>query len=192
MDHSAKNQIYSVNKNAFSSGQIGSKLWLCEELEALFDKIDTIWVYGGWYGLTGFLLLSRNNIEIGNIRSLDIDQHCEYVADMINENWVIDNWKFKAFTENCNEIEISDVKPDLIINTSTEHFARRSWWDNIPEGTTVALQGNNMAHEDHHIHTESLESFIEQFPLTTILYQGEKTFTYPDWSFTRFMVIGVK
>ena len=27
-------------RDAFSSGQISSKIWLCEELEKLFDRID--------------------------------------------------------------------------------------------------------------------------------------------------------
>lgn len=181
-----------LDQDAFSSGQIGSKLWLCEQLESLFTSIDTVWIYGGWYGLTGFLLLSRNNIEIKTIRSLDIDPSCQPIADMINENWVIDNWRFKAFTENCDQIEITDTKPDLIINTSTEHFTSRAWWNNIPLDTTVVLQGNNMKHDDHHVHTDSLRNFVKQFPLSRTLYAGEKTFTYPDWSFTRFMLIGVK
>lgn len=192
MDQTVTNQIYNVDKDAFSSGQISSKLWLCEQLELLFDKIDNIWIYGGWYGLTGFLLLSRNNIQIGKIRSLDLDDRCAPVADMINENWVIDNWRFKAFVEDCNEIEITDVRPDLIINTSTEHFLSRAWWDNIPQGVTVALQGNNMEHDDHHVHSETLDDFVNQFPLSKTLYRGEKTFAYPDWRFTRYMLIGVK
>lgn len=183
---------YLLDKDAFSSGQIGSKIWLCEQIENLFDKIDTVWIYGGWYGISAFLLLSRNNIEVGNIRSLDVDPSCQPVADMINENWVMDNWRFKAFTEDCNQIAITDTVPDLIINTSTEHFTERTWWNNIPEGVTVALQGNNMPHDDHHVHTDNLDEFIKQFPLTTVLYQGEKTFNYPSWSFTRFMLIGIK
>ena len=39
-------QMVSVDKDAFSSGQVGSKLWLCEELERLkwTSRIDIhIW-----------------------------------------------------------------------------------------------------------------------------------------------------
>jgi hypothetical protein len=89
-----------INLNdAFSSGQIGSKLWLCEESEKCFETIDTIWIYGGWYGLTAFLLKSRNKINIGKIRSFDIDPSCESTADLINENWVYSDWQFKATTK---------------------------------------------------------------------------------------------
>jgi hypothetical protein len=179
-----------LNKDAFSSGQIGSKLWLCEELEKIINSVDTIWIYGGWYGLTGFLLSSRNNIQIKEIRSIDIDPACEEIADMINENWKWQQWKFKAVTMNCNKIVPTGI--DLIINTSTEHFENMDWWNNIPTGTFVVLQGNNMPHEDHVIHSTTLDSFINQYPLTTYYFKGSKEFKYPEWEFTRYMVIGIK
>jgi hypothetical protein len=185
-------QTFNVDKDAFSSGQISSKIWLCEELEQLFDQIDTIWIYGGWYGLSAFLLQSRGNIQIGKIRSYDLDPECQAIADMVNENWVIDNWKFKAKTQDCNLLDLDWHGPDLVINTSTEHFESLDWWNSIPKGTTVALQGNNMPHDDHHIHTSSLDEFVSAFPLSTVQYTGQREFTYPDWKFTRFMLIGIK
>lgn len=179
-----------LNKDAFSSGQIGSKIWLCEELEKIFESVDHIHIYGGWYGLTAFLLLSRGKIKIKSIRSYDVDPACESIADMINENWVIDNWTFKAFTKNCDHINDSNV--DLIINTSTEHFDSLEWFNNIPKGTWVVLQGNNMDHEDHRSNANNLEEFVEKFDLSKVYYSGEKDFVYPDWQFTRYMVIGIR
>jgi len=177
-----------ANKDAFSSGQIGSKIWLCEELEKLEWTSNLTYVYAGWYGITAFLLLSRGKFKVDRIRSLDIDPKCESVADAINENWVWQNWKFKAFTQDCDKF----VKggPDLIINTSTEHFDSMEWFSNIPSGTRVVLQGNNMPHDDHVVHSETLEDFINTYPLKSIDYKGEKEFKYPDWSFTRYMLIG--
>ncbi len=185
-------KTFAVNKDAFSSGQVGSKIWLCEELERLFNSVDKIWIYGGWYGVTAFLLNSRGNMRIGEIRSYDIDPDCEAVADMINENWVIDNWRFKADTQDCDVLDLDKHGPDLIINTSTEHFESIDWWDNIPKGTVVALQGNNMIHEDHHTHSTCLQEFTAQFPVTETLYAGQKEFVYPTWRFTRYMLIGIK
>lgn len=180
----------SVDKDAFSSGQITSKIWLCEELENLFDSIDNISIYGGWYGVTAFLLRSRNNIKISKIYSYDLDPHCEQIADTVNENWVIQKWQFKSFTTDCNELVPNDA--DLIINTSTEHFQSMNWFKNIPKGKIVALQGNNMPHEDHFYCSHTIQDFISQFEVTSILYHGEKDFVYPDWSFKRFMLIGIK
>jgi hypothetical protein len=186
------NQTLNVDKDAFSSGQIASKIWLCEQLEKLFNDIDSVWIYGGWYGMTAFLLQSRGNISISSIRSYDLDPTCEAVADMINENWVYQKWKFKANTADCCSLKPKLNDPDLIINTSTEHFDNIEWWENIPKGAYVALQGNNMAHDDHVIHSASLADFCQTYPLDKILYKGELEFTYPDWNFTRFMQIGIK
>ena len=187
-----------INPDAFSSGQIGSKIWLCEELEKIYTQIDCLGIYGGWYGITHFLLKVRGNIQIDRCVSLDMDPTCQPVADMINENWVIKEWQFKAFTEDCNNPRLSQTTEydsgilDLIINTSTEHFESMDWFDNIPTGTRVILQGNNMPHDDHIVHTTTLDEFIAHYPLSGIMYKGEKLFVYPEWQFTRYMIIGVK
>jgi len=182
-------QFLDLNKDAFSSGQIGSKLWLCKQLELtdLYSKETAI--YGGWYGLTAFLLLSRSKFNVEKIRSYDIDPACVPIADMINEYWVWQDWKFKAFTEDCNHLY---TEADLIINTSTEHFDGFGWWHNIKSGTAVALQGNNMRHDDHVNTCGSLTDFCEQFPLTNEIYRGSLEFNYPEWSFERYMIIGIK
>ncbi len=179
-----------INKDAFSSGQIGSKIWLCEELERIGWESKDTWIYGGWYALTAFLLLSRGKFKVKRISSFDIDPACEPIADMINENWLWQNWTFKAFTKDCNKID--HVAADLVINTSSEHFDTMEWFDNIPEGTRLIIQGNNMNHDDHVIHSNNLEEFKSHYPLSHINFEGQKSFVYPDWSFTRFMLIGIK
>ena len=179
-----------IDKDAFSSGQIGSKIWLCEELESIGWHSSLTYLYGGWYGITAFLLLSRGKFSVDRIRSLDIDPACEATADMINENWVRENWRFKAFTQDCNNFE--GQYGDLIINTSTEHFESMDWFRKIPQGTRLVLQGNNMPHSDHHVHTQNILEFIERYPLTDYVFTGQKEFVYPDWQFTRFMTIGIK
>jgi len=178
------------NKDAFSNGQVDSKLWLCRELEKLGWSSKLTHVYGGWYGVTAFLLLSREKFKADRIHSFDADPACEAMADMINENWVIKDWQFKAHTRDCNR-DMPNT-PDLIINTSTEHFDSMKWFDNIPPGTRVILQGNNMPHEDHHVYSKTLQDFVNKYTLANIVFEGRLTFNYPEWSFDRFMVIGIK
>lgn len=180
---------YLINQDAFSSGQVGSKLWLCEQLELTGWEIDEIAIYGGWYGITAFLLLSRQKFSVNKIRSYDVDPLCESIADMINENYVFQGWKFKAFTEDCNTIK---TNADLIINTSTEHFESLDWWNNIDTGTKVVLQSNNMDHDDHYMCHKNLKEFSDSFILSETLYEGELSFDYKTWGFTRFMKIGIK
>lgn len=179
-----------IDNDAFSSGQISSKIWLCEELERTNWSSNLTYIYGGWYGVLGFLLLSRGNFQVDKIRSLDIDPSCQPVADMLNENWVWQEWRFKAFTQDCNLYE--EQFGDLIINTSTEHFESMEWFDRIPKGTRVVLQGNNMPHDDHYITTNSIEEFKKTYTLTEYVFEGSKDFIYPNWKFTRFLIIGIK
>jgi len=178
------------NKDAFSNGQLDSKLWMCRELEALGWTSNLTYVYGGWYGLNAFLLLSREKFQVGRIESFDIDPTCEPIADMINENWVIKEWKFKAFTLDCNSY-VRGI-PDVIINTSTENFTSMNWFNNIPPGTRVVLQGSNMQRDDVFVKTNSLDEFADQYPLSKIEFRGTMNFTYPDWHFGRYMLIGIK
>ena len=186
-----------INKDSFTHGQITSKIWLCEELENLQWSSDTTHIYGGWYAMTAFLLFSRGNFKVNYIASFDIDPECESVARMINDNWVIQR-KFNAHTSDCSNIVEGNC--DLIINTSTEHFSSTDWFHNIPAGTRMILQGNNMLHDDHFVHSGSLSSFIKTYPLSKIDYLGSRKFDYAvpenddyvDWDFTRYMIIGTK
>ena len=178
-----------VNKDAFSSGQIGSKIWLCEELERLKWTSNETAVYAGWQGLLSFLLLSRGKFKVHKIRSYDIDPSCEPIADMINENWVWQDWKFKAYTQDCN---LLSTAADLVINTSTEHFETKDWFDNIPYQTKVILQGNDMIHDDHKVYSGNLQEFMYHYPLRKTYYSDQLSFEYPSWKFTRFMIIGIK
>lgn len=188
-----------LDKDAFSSGQVGSKIWLVESLEnvisnlnlqGLFDQPLKIVIIGGWYGITNFILQSRNKIKIDFVRSIDIDQQACENADLINENWVWENWKFKAVCQDANHTEFFDY--DIVINSSVEHIPTLQWWDNIPENKLVVLQSNNMIHDDHVYNHSNIEQFSKEFELKDTLYLDSKTFDYKDWNFTRFMKIGIK
>jgi len=40
--------------------------------------------------------------------------------------------------------------------------------------------------------SNSAREFAEQFPVSERLYLGEREFVYPNWNFTRYMLIGIK
>lgn len=191
-------QIFPINKDIFSNGQMDSKIWLCRELESLgLTTKQKIWILGGWCGIAAFLLLSRERLPIDHIRSFDLDPGCEPIADMINANWVVKNWMFKAFTADANLLEYlyrADYdKPSLVINTSCEHFDSMDWFNKIPQGTIVALQSNNLKHDDEDTNIiNSIDEMVSKYQLVELLYQGQLKFDYIDKTFTRFMVIGIK
>ena len=183
----------SLDYNAYSSGQIESKLWLCRNVEKLFSNHEpqVVWILGAWVGLLSFLLLSRERLNIRNIYSYDQDPYCEKIAYLLNENWVWKSSIFKAKTIDCNQLNYSPPvdEPDLIINTSVEHFYSRQWYFNIPKGKKVVLQSCDMKHKDHVYCIHSEEEFKEKFPSSKLYYSGSLKFNYPNWSFTRYMLI---
>lgn len=181
---------FVVDRDAWSSGQIGSKLWLCEELEKLNPPSLNIAILGGWYGMLANMMFIRDRLDIESITSYDIDQSVKSVAEMINNQWALEG-RFKARTEDCNHLVEYDTH-NLIINTSAEHFASMGWFENIPDGKWVVIQSNDMVHDTHVATVPSLSAMIEKYQLSELLYSGEKRFDYEDWGFSRFMMIGRK
>lgn len=178
------------------SGQIGSKVWLCEKLEPImlkeFDRNTIVWLLGGWYGMTNFLLQTRRIAPVGRVVSYDIDPEVKRGALVLNESFELTK-AFNAETADVNTLDYDVVfPPDVVINTSTEHMESTEWFDRIPAGTMCVFQTNNMPHDDHVHCCNSVDDLRAQFPLSVSFYAGSKTFVYADWSFTRYMHIGLK
>lgn len=206
-----------VDLEAFSASQMASKLWLCREIEKIWkgEKISSLWILGGWYGLTALILALRERIEIGSICSIDKDPRVHRIADQLNKIYEIQDHRFKSYCADVEEIEYGDKDdngmtafgpgPQLVINTSCEHFSNRRWWERIIPGQTVALQMTDMSHEEHAVECKKLSDFKDLFPMSEIYYEGELSFGWPlperleaprrDWpaqNFKRFMLIGKK
>jgi len=183
-----------IDFTAFSHGQVASKQWLCETLEPIVkEKYSVpvkIAVLGGWYGILPFMLFVRNNINIESITSYDIDGNANMTADKINNCWMFDNWKFKAYYGDANKVDLSNF--DIVINTSSEHIVDRNWFNTITNQLLV-IQGTDQIHDDNdpHDYVFSLEQLHDNYPVK-LLYKGVKNFVYPDKEFTRYMIIGVK
>lgn len=183
------------DSDAFSSGQISSKIWLAESLEQAICHYNLtnplrICIIGGWYGLINFILQVRSKISIIHVRSVDIDIEACKTADIINETWVAKNWQFKSLNVDANNFDYSHF--DCVINTVIEHMDQDTWFNNISKGTLVALQSNDMIHPDHINNHKSLSMFDKSYPLSNTFMLKSKDIRYPDWNFKRFMKIGIK
>jgi hypothetical protein len=210
-------QVNSIeyDKDCFSRGQLQSKLWLIYELKKLDINLGTVFLCAGWYATLGTMLF-ESGIKLNKIRSFDIDPACCKIAEIFNKPWVEDDWKFKASTvdimdfnwtnvpapsdgtignfyyntdTNNKKIQMKD-RPDTIINTSCEHIEDfTEWYNKIPSGKIVVLQGNNYFEIEEHVNcSKDLEEFSLKSPMTTVLYQGELELP----KYTRFMKIGLK
>ncbi len=184
-----------LDVDAFSSGQIGSKIWLAEHLESAISHYQLtnplrICLIGGWYGITNFILQSRNKIKILHVRSIDVDETACEIADQINEHWVSRNWQFKSVVADANTFDYTNY--DCIINTVVEHIDSYDWFERIPKGSLVVLQSNNMKHDDHVHNHRNIKEFDNSFLLSNTFFLDQKDFMYPDWNFKRYMKIGIK
>jgi len=193
----------AINLDAFSSGQIKSKLWLCDTIEGILHtdqpSPQVIWVLGGWYGVLSFLLLSRGKLPIKTIRSFDMDHEVCLISEKLNELWQRQPFIFKSISLAVNQISFTaheryeSSKPTIVINTSIEHMSSRAWFKSIPPGTWVALQTCDMKHPEHINLCYSQQQLRADYPLTKEEFCGELYFDYKGASsFTRYMLIGKK
>lgn len=196
-----KKSFSLLNMDAWSDGQTESKLWLCKEVEKLHHdgriKAECIWIYGSWYGTLAYLLLARERLPIKRIRCFDIDQSANKIALRILNHWICKGFDVQICEYNCEELSVQsgyylDAPPDLIINTSCEHFAGYQWWKNVPAGVDVVAQSTDMKHPTHINSPTKLEDFVQNLSGSEIYFQGQKYFEYPALKFSRFMFIGKK
>lgn len=193
--------------DAFSTGQVKSKLWLIDELSKVKQDLGITFILGGWYGTLAALMFESNKFNNLIIRSFDKDETCADVADLMNKKpYVVDGWQFKASTAdmykidynhtvyntkkfNGDLVELSDI-PETIINTSCEHLEKFStWWDLIPSGKLVVLQSNNFFDAlDHCNCVNNLNEFKKQTTMKEIFYEGVLQLE----KYNRFMLIGIK
>lgn len=185
--------------DCFWRGQIESKAWLVDTLNngyvnPGYTTGHNVYVFGGWYGSLAVMLFDSAAFPIKFIRSIDIDPECEPIADHMNKANEMNQWRFKAFTSSMDEWHY-DHAPTVVINTSCEHVDQDTydrWFDRIPTGTTVVLQGNDFFSCEEHIRcSKDLQEFEQQSGLSDIVYSGAYK-TDAGSGYTRFMLIGTK
>ena len=202
--------------DAFSRGQLKSKLWLIEELENNNIKLgDVIYVCAGWYGVLPALLFERYDVT-GHIYSFDMDDTTDLPAITLNKEQIIEN-KFKAFVKDIKTLkydreeldrkrykyidelkyEVIEAKhevekPTCVINTSCEHISDfDTWWNSIPKGTLVILQNNDFVeHEDETVvnTVKDVDEWANSLNLSKQIFTGTLALEH----YNRFMIIGEK
>jgi hypothetical protein len=205
LTRAAEHTPYDVT-DAFSRGQLDSKIWLINELDKLSLDLGNVWTLCGWVGTISYLMTnSTNNLNFTHVRSFDIDPRCAPLADLFNKKDVLNSWKFKASTLDVNSMHFNDYKfatlksdgstqyiqesATTVVNTSCDHMSHDIWWERIPVGTLVVLQNNNFEHVQEHVNiVSSLTEFKQRYPMTTTLYAGELECDL----YTRYMLIGRK
>lgn len=195
-------------QDALSNGQLSSKFWLLDEVKKLNLNLGKVFICAGWVGVLPALMFKDSDIHFDIIRSFDIDPACADAADVLNSEYVKNNWKFKATTLDIFDINYEnhpfqcwsksnnrmsypvDIIPDTIINTSCDHiFPFDKWYNLIPDSKLIILQNNDYKHDDEHINNISdLEEMKSQAPMQKLLFEGTLVLS----EYNRYMLIGIK
>ena len=202
--------------DAFSRGQIRSKMWLVDIVKAFdLDLGDTVYVCAGWYGVLSALLFERTGVK--NVYSFDIDPSTDNPADTLNKEYIMDNMKFKSFVYDVRNLKYTTqtlpvnhyrykdatefekttasheiAAPTCVINTSCEHIENfDEWFGDIPKGTLVIMQNNNFVEHDDLTVVNTIDcehAWVEKLNLSEVIYKG----TLELEKYDRYMVIGRK
>lgn len=166
------------------------KLWLLTELKRLgMDEFDTVYVLGSWYGSMGPYLLDKH-LSFDTAYLIDIDpKNTEYVQKLVKKLGIND--RIIPVTQDCNT---TDFKGNniLVINTSCNDIENTGWFEHIPNGAVVALEGRDSQPNNAINTTQDLPSFHAEYALEeTYVLDKIKLKGYDD-SYNRFLKIGVK
>jgi hypothetical protein len=173
--------VISLNeiRDAFRIKQMQSKSWLLKEIEKKNIKKDSsILVIGSWLGFTSYCLY---RMGFNRITECDPDGRLEGFAKHLNR----ENRSFLHLSKDVNELDLSSYQ--IIINTSCEHIANNSWFDNIKNTSIIFLHSNNLEGYDHTNICSSLDEMIVKYPMK-LDYSEELKFD----SYSRYMLIGAK
>lgn len=202
-------------QDTFSRGQVNSKIWLATELAKFKTEFDMIHVHAGWFGQI-LKFLDVAGVKYNKARILDIDDMAGEISDSIFNADKLENWKVKSGTLNILELNEAlattgitynlknhssgprrgtiikeQTIPDLIINTSAEHFPGH-WLDEfrntqLNTDPIFVIQSNNFFDIPEHVNcVRSIDHMKEEFPMREIMYAGELEL----YNYKRFMLIG--
>ena len=183
-------------RDASTSSQLQSKLWLVSEIVNLNIKVDRVVLLAGWYA--NFIIpLLVDELGASFIHNFEIDQDVKQLSYKFNKRYK-DEKKYKCyivdvmFSPIWQYMKVGESCFDLVINTSCEHMfpmrkflkMNRGFLDN----PIYVLQSTDDDQYDDHINcVSSPDELAEQANFVDVLYSGTKVL---DNGMNRFMVIG--
>ena len=177
---------------SYTPDLVFSKLWLTRELERVLntqgiDLVPVAYILGSWYSNLS-TILRKSNTPIQHIVDVERNKQWLKTGQQIQQHMNIDNVEYMA--ADANNLDYRQLQdPGVVINTGTNDIADLGWFDNIPAGTIVVLQGRDQVENNG---VASPDELLEQFPLETVLYQGTMDLEDPETEYRRSMAIGIK
>jgi protein-L-isoaspartate O-methyltransferase len=178
---------YSL-EGSFTPDLVFSKYWLMQQLDKIKPKISTAYILGSWYGNMALYLARYGQPQVQTIINVEPDAKFLSTSKKILDKFGIDNVQY--IKQDANDLNYSDLDNNsVVINTSLTDMQGRNWFDQLPQGTLVALQARD---HDPGFKFSSADDILTKFPLQQVLYSGSMNLQDPQTEYTRFMVIGRK
>ena len=180
--------------------------WIMQNLVRVYGQkyLGTVYILGGGIGLLGAMMLDTT-LRLENIRSLDINGTCKFLADEMMKDEVLADWKFKASEQDLFNVDYEKNKleivlpngsmskafneiPGIIINTNVSLFENQDdWWKMLPVNRKVVIVGEGRD-KDIFRPFASSKAFSAAFPMSFEQYAGVITVDKKQY----FMKIGLK
>jgi len=182
-------------EGSYTPDLVFSKLWLARELKNVLqqqriDSVPVAYILGSWYSNLS-TILRRTGVPIDRI--VDVEQRGEWleIGQQLQQGMNIQG--VEHMQADANDVDYRQLQtPGLVINTSTNDISDHGWFDHIPSGTIVVLQGRDAVPDGAEHTYQSPEELVEMYPLETVLYSGTWNLEDPETDYQRSMVIGIK
>ena len=180
---------------SYTPDLVFSKLWLSRELKNVLqqqniDSVPVAYILGSWYSNLS-TVLRRTGVPIDNI--VDVERRGEWLrtGQQLQQDMNIQGVQYMQ--ADANKIDYRQLQtPGIVINTSTNDIPDHGWFEHIPAGTIVVLQGRDHVLPGAEHTYNSPADLLEMYPLETVLYSGTWDLTDPETPYQRSMVIGIK
>ena len=180
---------------SYTPDLVFSKLWLARELKNVLqqqgiDSVPVAYILGSWYSNLS-TILRRTGMPIEKI--VDVEQRGKWLqlGHELQQDMHIAN--VQHMQADANKIDYRQLQqPGLVINTSTNDIPDHGWFDHIPSGTLVVLQGRDRVARGAEHTYKSPEELLEMYPLESVLYSGTWELEDSETPYQRSMAIGIK
>lgn len=182
-------------EGSYTPDLVFSKLWLARELKQILeqqhiDSVPVAYILGSWYSNLS-TILRRTGVPIEKI--VDVEQRGEWLETGQQLQQSMNIQGVEHMQADANEVDYRQLQqPGIVINTSTNDIADHGWFDHIPEGTIVVLQGRDSVPDGAEHTYKSPEDLLQMYPLELVLYSGTWDLEDPETPYQRSMAIGIK
>ena len=199
LHHDEYNHCIKRIRDASSTSQLQSKLWLVSEIVNLNIDVEKVALLAGWYAnfITPLLI---DELGVKYILNLDSDPDVKTISYKFNKRYKINKDHTKNRDDGClyrcemHDVMFEPIKKygdfDLVINTSCEHMFSMSRFRKLNKSKNYiyVLQSSNDRQYDDHINcVDSADELADQADIVDVMYSGKMKLSN---SMTRYMVIG--